>query len=195
MYKVCFSDLSYNWLKWWKAECVFVYVRSVFVTAFTCMCVLGCSLRCWLGDAWMYVSWSATWVCSACILFSVPAASLIPLPSCPVWLFLHFPCPSQRCHTNLYRKLNGCLFVFRLVSQWLLPDFYSHRSTGQGDSKVRINKNIAEMLQLALIPKNTFCYLFPKITESTIQLQFYCTIYILSIQSSFGDNEVTFLVW
>lgn len=105
-------------------------------------------------------------------------------PSCPVWLFLHFPCPSQRCHTNLYRKLNGCLFVFRLVSQWLLQDFYSHRSTGQGDSKVRINKNIAEMLQLALIPKNTFCYLFPKITESTIQLQFYCTIYILSIQSS-----------
>lgn len=116
-------------------------------------------------------------------------------PSCPVWLFLHFPCPSQRCHTNLYRKLNGCLFVFRLVSQWLLQDFYSHRSTGQGDSKVRINKNIAEMLQLALIPKNTFCYLFTKITESTIQLQFYCTIYILSIQSSFGDNEVTFLVW
>lgn len=87
-----------------------------------------------------------------------------------------------------------CLF-FRLVSQWLLQDFYSHRSTGQGDSKVRINKNIAEMLQLALIPKHTFCYLFPKITESTIQLQFYCTIYILSIQSSFGDNEVTFLVW
>lgn len=193
MYEVCFSDLSYNWLKWWKAECVFVYVRSVFVTAFTCMCVLGCSLRCWLGDAWMYVSWSATWVCSACILFSVPAASLIPLLSCLT--LSPFPVSITEMSHKPLQETEWLFVFFRLVSQWLLQDFYSHRSTGQGDSKVRIIKTIAEMLQLALIPKHTFCYLFPKITESTIQLQFYCTIYILSIQSSFGDNEVTFLVW